>query len=124
MIEKSKNNHEKIVGYVLLALGAALILFSVIEMFVVYYGNTAPPALVAMSDVSLPNPVGSNFTLASGLEISQILNLSFWYVLMFFILAAGGKIATLGVGMVKDIKVEVRESLQTPRDVKVIDSKK
>jgi hypothetical protein len=38
----------------------------------------------------------------------------FWFILMAFLLFAGGKIASLGVSMVKDIKVEIRESRTDP----------
>ena len=109
---------DKIIGFVLLSLGVALVFFSLIEMLYVYYGNIPPPSLVSMSDVSLPGQNGTNATLFQGAEISQILNLSFWYLLMFFVLAVGGKIATIGVSMVKDIKVEVKEPLVTPKETK------
>jgi hypothetical protein len=109
--------NEKILGYVLLGLGIALLLFSIVEMLYVYYGIILPPNLVSTSDISLPGGQnGANVTLLSGVEMSQILNLSFWYLLMFFIMAAGGKIASLGVSMVKDIKVEVKEALLTPKE--------
>ena len=109
--------NEKILGYVLLGLGIALMLFSIVEMLTVYFGNNLPPNLVSTSDISLPGGQnGANVTFLSGVELSQILNLSFWYLLMFFIMAAGGKIASLGVSMVKDIKVEVKEPLLTPKE--------
>jgi hypothetical protein len=35
---------------------------------------------------------------------------------MGFVMFAGGKIASLGVSMLKDIKVEVQNSLQAPKE--------
>jgi len=35
---------------------------------------------------------------------------------MGFVLLAGGKIASLGVSMIKDIKVEIKEPLSAPTE--------
>jgi uncharacterized membrane protein len=110
--------NEKIIGYILLTLGLILLFFSIAAMLNVYYNNNPPPELVNLSDISLPGPNGDNITLLQGAELSQILNISFWYVLMLFVLLAGGKVATLGVSMIKDIKVEVKEPLLTPKETK------
>jgi hypothetical protein len=52
--------------------------------------------------------------LIQGAQLSQLPNLFFWFILMGFVLFAGGKIASLGVSMIKDIKVEIRESMSEP----------
>ena len=108
---------EKIIGYILLTLGVILLLFSIFEMVNVYTGNTPPPNLFNLSDISLPlDQDGTNISLIQGAQLSQLPNLFFWFVLMFFILFAGGKIASLGISMIKDIKVEVKESLTAPKE--------
>lgn len=112
MAEKSK-----LIGYILLALGVALILFSIAEMFNVYSGSSPPPKLVNFSNITFPAN-GTNITLIQGNQLSQFPNLIFWLLLMWFALLAGGKIASLGVSMVKDIKVEVKEPLLTPKETK------
>ncbi|MGD0070180.1 MAG: hypothetical protein ABSB71_01300 [Candidatus Bathyarchaeia archaeon] len=38
--EKSKPKNEKLIGYILLTLGIALLLFSIVEMLNVYSGNS------------------------------------------------------------------------------------
>jgi hypothetical protein len=38
---------------------------------------------------------------------------------MGFVLFAGGKIASLGVNMIKDIKVEIKEALTVPAETQV-----
>jgi hypothetical protein len=103
---------EKIIGYALLTLGVILLLFSIFEMFNVYTGNAAPPNLVSLGDISIPlGQGGTDVSLIHGAQLSQLPNLFFWFILMGFVLFAGGKIASLGVSMVKDIKVEIRESM-------------
>jgi hypothetical protein len=108
---------DKIIGYTLLILGVILLLFSIYEMVNVYTGNASPPNLFNFSDVSLSmGQSGTNTTAIQGTQLSQLPNLFFWFILMGFVLFAGGKIASLGVSMLKDIKVEVQNSLQAPRE--------
>jgi hypothetical protein len=108
---------EKIIGYSLLTLGVILLLFSIYEMVSVYTGSTPPPNLFNLSDVSLPTDQnGTNVTLIHGAQLSQLPNLFAWFILMGFVMFAAGKIATLGVSMIKDIKVEVKNALQAPKE--------
>jgi hypothetical protein len=108
---------EKIIGYSLLTLGIILLLFSIYEMVSVYTGGTPPPNLFNLSSVSIPTGEnGTNVTLIQGAQLSQVPNLFAWFILMGFVMFAAGKIASLGVSMIKDIKVEVKESLQTPKE--------
>jgi hypothetical protein len=109
--------NEKIIGYTLLILGIILLLFSIVEMITVYYGYTPPPKLFNLQDISLPGDNGSNISLIQGAQASQLPNLFFWFLLMGFVLLAGGKIASLGVSMIKDIKVEISEPMTTPANV-------
>ena len=108
---------DKIIGYTLLILGIILLLFSIYEMVTVYTGNASPPNLFKISDVSLPtDQTGTNVTVIEGAQISQLPNLFFWFILMGFVMFAGGKISSLGVSLIKDIKVEVQNSLQAPKE--------
>ncbi len=109
--------NEKIIGYALLILGVILLLFSIVEMITVYYGYAPPPKLFNLQDISLPGDNGSNISLIQGAQASQLPNLFFWFLLMGFVLLAGGKIASLGVSMIKDIKVEISEPMTTPANV-------
>ncbi len=106
---------EKIIGYALLILGLILLLFSIFEMVNVYYGYAPPPKLFNFGDISLPlGDNGATVSLLQGAQASQLPNLFFWFILMGFVLLAGGKIASLGVSMIKDIKVEIREPISAP----------
>ena len=115
---------EKIVGYALLTLGIILILFSTVEMITVYFGNAPPPKLFDLQDVSLSITQDTGIAVISGAQVSQLPNLIFWFLLMGFLLLAGGKIASLGVNLIKDIHVEVHDTSTTapppPSDVKSV----
>jgi hypothetical protein len=109
---------EKIIGYALLLLGVILLLFSIVEMFTVYFGYAPPPKLFNLQDISLSlGNNASNVSLIQGAQASQLPNLFFWFILMGFVLLAGGKIASLGVSMIKDIKVEISEPMKGSAEV-------
>ena len=102
--------NEKTVGYALLTVGTAMIFVSVYLMFDVYTGSRNPPVLVHFSDVSLPSLEQIESTpIVTGPELDKMVAMGFWYVLMFFIMWSGGKIASLGVSLIKDTIVEVKE---------------
>ena len=106
---KLKIKNEKIVGYILLAVGVVMIFVSVYFMFSVFTGVSSPPILLHFSDISLSFPVETEATsMISGQELSKMIAMSFWYLLMFFIMWAGGKVASLGVNLIKEIRVEVK----------------
>ena len=111
--------NEKIIGYILLTLGVILLLFSIFEMVNVYYGYAPPPKLFDVGDISLPlGETGATVSLINGAQASKLPNLFFWFLLMGFVLLAGGKIASLGVSMLKDIRVEIREPMSAPAESK------
>jgi len=113
---KLKMKDEKIVGYVLLAIGVAMIFFSVYLMVQVFTGASPPPNLFNFSDISFSMPEQAEETLLiSGEELNKLAAMVFWYMLMFFIMWSGGKIASLGVNMIREIKVEVKEPMEKPK---------
>ena len=109
--------NEKIIGYAMLILGIILLIFSIYQMINVYYGNAPAPKLFQLQDISLSaGQVGSDVTLIQGDQLSQLANLFFWFILMGFIMFAGGKIASLGVSMIKDIQVQIKDTLTAPAE--------
>jgi len=108
-----KFKDEKVVGYILLAVGVAMIFFSVYLMFSVFTGASAPPSLFNFSDISfsIPQPGGTSETvqIISGQDLSRMVAMGFWYLLMFFVVYAGGRIASLGVNLIREIRVEVKQ---------------
>ena len=99
---------EKILGYVLLAIGVIVIFFSIYQMLIVFTGGSPPPKLFNFSDIYAPVAQGQSMLLMSGQELSKLVAMGFWYMLMFFIMYAGGKIASLGVNLIREIRVEIK----------------
>jgi hypothetical protein len=97
----------KNLGYALLSVGLVMIFISVYLMFDVFTGGRSPPILVHFSDISIPMGSQGQVTtvsLVSGQTIDQLTAMGFWYMLMFFIMFAGGRIASLGVSLIKETK--------------------
>lgn len=110
---KMRIKADKTVGYVLLAVGLGLIIFPVCSMFNVFTGSAAPPAIFEMNSITIPLPAGEGMSpteveVVSGAGISLIVNMVLWFILMVFVMTAGGKIGGLGVKLIRDIKVEVK----------------
>jgi len=83
---------DKTVGYVLLAVGLGLIIFTVCSMFNVFTGSVAPPAIFEMDSITIPLPAGEGMSpteveVVSGAEISQIVNMVLWSILMVFVVS-------------------------------------
>ena len=98
----------RIVGYTLLAGGVAVILFALLEMIFVFTGSSAPPSLFGFQDISFNGTV-----LVSGKNMNEATGLLVWFVLMVFVMWGGGKIASLGVNLLREIKVELKGALRT-----------
>ena len=101
-------NHDKIIGYILLFIGLCIILFAIVSAFSVFTGSKKPPELFKIKKSSEPVSIGG--IEIPGMEIIPVdyLNLSgnllFYLLFMWLLLSAGGKIASIGVNMTKEIK--------------------
>jgi len=126
MGENKKN--EKVVGYALLTAGVVMIFVSVYLMFNVFTGVRSPPILVHLSNITMivPSPIPTGDTqapstgrtemsLISGEALSKMVAIGFWYTFMFFIMVAGGRLASLGVALIKETRVEVKEPAPAAR---------
>ena len=125
----SKFISDRTLGYVFLTAGLLIILFSTVSIFNVLTGKSAPPIVINTSAPSflLPTqnidaPPGS---LPSGVELTEsnappvklisddvynlFLNISLYYLLMIFIAGRGASLASLGIKLIKEIKVEVKQ---------------
>ncbi|HEY6586105.1 MAG TPA: hypothetical protein VIY97_02955, partial [Candidatus Methanoperedens sp.] len=61
--------------------------------------------------ISLPTGPGTppmDTELISGKESSVLTNMGLWFMLMTFVASAGGRIGGLGVKLVREIKIEVK----------------
>ena len=98
----------RIVGYVLLTIGVIVIFFAIFEMIFVFTGSNAAPKLFNFSDISTNGTV-----LVSGQNMNKASDMLAWFILMAFIMWGGGKVASLGVNMLREIKVEIKGALKT-----------
>jgi hypothetical protein len=101
----------RIVGYVLLAIGIIVIFFAIFEMILVFTSSNAPPKLFNFSDISTNGTL-----LISGQNVNKASDMLAWFVLMAFIMWGGGKIASLGVNLLREIKVEIKGALKTAEE--------
>ncbi len=109
--------NDKIVGYALLVLGLVLLVFSIIQMITVYYGYSPAPKLFELQDISVPvAQTGTDISLVQGTQVSQLADLICWFLLMGFVLFGGGKIASIGVSLIKDIQVQVKDATGAPQE--------
>ena len=104
---------EKVVGYVLLAVGLIAIALTIRSMYNVFTGSTSPPTVIRLNDVKIPVPSGEGqpseeILLIAGDQASKIVNMGLWTILMLFVASAGAKIGGLGVKMVREIRVEIK----------------
>jgi len=98
----------RIVGYVLLTIGVIVIFFAIFEMIFVSTGSNAAPKLFSFSDISMNGTL-----LISGKNVNTASNNLAWFILMAFIMWGGGKVASLGVNLLREIKVEIKGALKT-----------
>jgi hypothetical protein len=107
-LKRVKLKDEKTVGYVLLAGGVIMIFLSIFEMMFVFTGGSPPPKLFNFSDISL-----NSMLLISGQELDKAAGMAAWYVLMAFVMWGGGRIASLGVNLLREIRVEIKGASKT-----------
>jgi hypothetical protein len=123
---------EKVLGYILLGGGLFVMIVALVYVLLVFSGNRKPvqvfsipaPTLDINSMITAGLPEGQSLRLPKNeIEVvptedfNRILNMSLTFFLMGFVVTFGFKIASLGVMLVRPIKVNVKEasSPQAPR---------
>ena len=101
------------IGHSLLILGILFIFYSVYSMYNVFTGAEVAPSVIQMNSVKISLPTGPgtppmDTELISGKESSILTNMGLWFMLMTFVASAGGRIGGLGVKLVREIKIEVK----------------
>jgi hypothetical protein len=104
---------EKVLGYFLLAAGLVLIIFSLRAAYGVLSATAFPAQIFKINSIvlSVPAQAGNpsvSVELLSGETASKFADLTLWYMLMFFFVSGGAKIAALGIQLLKEIKVSVK----------------
>lgn len=120
---------EKTLGYILLSLGIFTMIVAFVYMLLVFTGNREPagvfaidaptidlgsmlaPSLAQGQSVPLPS---SEIEVIPTESFNKILNMSLTFFLMGFVVTFGFRIASLGVMLVRPIKVPVKESQASP----------
>lgn len=99
-------NFNRILGYMLLSLGLSIILLSMISAFSVFTGSKNPPELFKLEKSSQP------ISLPGGMQIPDMEiippgyfnlsgNLMACFLLTWLLMCGGGRVAAIGVSMIK-----------------------
>ena len=131
-----KLGSEKIIGYVLLLVGLLMIFGATYSVFSVLTGKAIPPKVFDVEAPSFQLPTESapsiempeGASLPAGLKINQgpsrnapsvklipdevfngVLNIGLFYLAMMFLASSGLKVSEIGVKLIKDIKVQIKE---------------
>ncbi len=123
--------NEKILGYLLLAAGVFVMLFSVGYVWLVFTNKVQPIEVIKAKSVKFDvsqaltgnstNPLSklpgfgssnssSGIELFSGEDMSKTINLSITFFLMTFVMLFGFRLSSLGVMLMRPIVVKVKEA--------------
>lgn len=109
---------EKVIGYILLAVGLIVILVASYQVFQIFTGNATALSVVQTTGINLDMssfapagtiPAGTKAQLLSASELDEFANLTLTYLLLTFLVSVGYKIASLGIQLVKTIEVKVNQ---------------
>ena len=93
----------KIGSYLLICVGILVILFALNGMYKVFIVRETVRALVQFSDLTLQTQYGPMKIPMDA--ANQIANLGVFALFMFFVMAVGGKLATIGVQLLKNERI-------------------
>lgn len=107
---------EKVIGYLLLAGGLLLILFSTLNIYLTFTGRALPVMLFHTSGISLdlsqslpvPNPAAKPVEIFSAADMNQVADLTLTYLLDTFFVSVGAKIASLGVQLLRPVNIKLQ----------------
>ncbi|OGM20232.1 hypothetical protein A2955_01845 [Candidatus Woesebacteria bacterium RIFCSPLOWO2_01_FULL_37_19] len=118
---------ERVLGYVLIVVGLIVIIFTAVNIYFVFTKKSEPVTIFNLPSISIDmsNLVGSEATpeqvadlkqsgklkteLISSDVLNRPMNLIAHILLMSFMLNVGFKISSLGINLVRPIKVNLRE---------------
>lgn len=105
---------QKAFGYILLMAGLICILFTVFSIHQVFTNTLEPPDIFKMNSFSFTTASDQDkpamqFTIPLKTEVRKIVNMLLFYMLMLFIVTVGAKVGSLGIQLIKDIKIELKK---------------
>ncbi|OGG06136.1 hypothetical protein A2872_04155 [Candidatus Gottesmanbacteria bacterium RIFCSPHIGHO2_01_FULL_42_12] len=109
---------EKIAGYILLIAGVGVILLALINGYGLFTGSLTPVKFFNLQGIGfdlsqlapLPSATGTKQELISGSDISNTTNFFLHLIILGFFLNVGSKLGSLGVQLLRPIKVEVKDN--------------
>lgn len=103
---------ERILGYSLLCVGLACIVFAFFSMHSVLTDQAKPPEIFQTQSLTLTTSPGTSqptvVTIAIDPDIRKIVNIFLYNLLMFFLVMVGGKMGSLGIQLIKEIKIKMK----------------
>lgn len=116
---ESSVNKDKVVGYIMLIAGIAIILYSLLEIYNIFTGQKQPIQLFTLSGISLdlnslaggnvPNNADLNQQLVEAEVINAPLNYLASILFMGFVSSIGYRIARVGTLLVRTIKIRLNQ---------------
>lgn len=101
---------EKYAGYTIMAIGIAVIAFSVIELFMLVFSNYYSDIPLGLTAIQMTSG-NATIDVLSGQMLSYIFGISFW--LMMFGLV-GAKFFSLGIDLLRGKKVTLKRKINLP----------
>ena len=93
----------KILSYLLICVGVLLIFFSLVCMYKVFVDRQPAAPVVQLADMQIQTAYGIMVIPAQGINV--ITNLVLFGLFMAFVLSAGGRLALVGVNMLKNERI-------------------
>ncbi len=102
---------EKVLGYILIAVGVMVIIFSLFAGWMVFSGKSSPPQIFNSAGISLSlPPIGQKTELLSADLVNRPLNMTLYLLFLGFVASGGAKVASIGAQLVRVIKVDLKNS--------------
>ena len=115
---------EQVLGYVLMSSGMIVMLFALLQMFLVFSGKEDPYALFQLSPVRFdisklfnnqpgiapPSSADTSIEIFSAKDTNKMMNLTVYFFLMSFVLMVGFRISSIGTMLVRPIVVKLKEA--------------
>jgi hypothetical protein len=100
---------EKIIGYLLLTMGVGIIILTLLNGYGIFSGTLQPVPFFNFSPISL-DLGATKQELLSGRDLSQSTNFFLHLILLGFFANIGFKLASLGIQLLRPIKIEVKDN--------------
>lgn len=113
-------NTERVTGYILLVIGVGMVIYATWSVYRVFTGQVVPPSVIRLEAKPLTIPLSTS---VPGLEaepveldflpvetIALTTNMAVHLLLMGFLSLAGGRLANIGAGLLRPVRVYLKES--------------